>query len=254
MLLHPERLNAVKSLQAAFTLRTGGVSKPPYDTLNLGLSTGDEEGHVQANRERVWGILGFTRDQAAVAGQVHGSAVRVVDAGGLYPGYDGLVTRTPGVLLCIAAADCAAILLADADARVIGACHAGWRGTVACIAARTIEVMKTLGADPARMIAYVSPCISRDAFEVGPEVAQQFDEAFVHPRPGANPHVDLKGALEAQLHEAGVPRSAIDVAPHCTASDTERFFSYRAEQGTTGRMMGLIGWSSDVPGPAERAS
>ncbi len=245
MLLHPERLVSIPGLQAAFTLRTGGASPPPFDTLNLGLSTGDAEATVRENRRRVFGILGFAPDAAAIAGQVHGSAVRVVEKGGLYPGFDGLVTRTKGVLLAITAADCAVVLLADAEAGVLGACHAGWRGTVACIAARTLEVMKSLDADPARVVAYISPCISEKAFEVGPEVAAQFDDAFVHPRPDANPHVDLKGALAAQLVEGGVPREAIEVSPLCTATDTERFFSYRAEDGATGRMMGLIGWSDD---------
>lgn len=195
------------------------------------------------NRHCLYMLLGFTPTQAAIAGQVHGSAVRVVTQGGLYSGYDGLVTQTPGVFLCITAADCPAVLLVDPHERVVGACHAGWRGTIACIAARTVEIMEQKGARPERLHAYISPCISEKAFEVGPEVAAQFDDAFVQPHENANPHVDLKGALVAQLVAAGVALAAIEVSPFCTASDTERFFSHRAENGVTGRMMGVIGYA-----------
>lgn len=241
MLLHPERINALPGFAAGFSTRNGGVSSAPFGTLNLGLSVADDAAAVEENRRRFFEALGFQPHQAAIAGQVHGSAVRVVSEGGLYRGCDALVTDRPGVLLCIIAADCAAILLADPEARVVGACHAGWRGAVARIADRTIEVMADLGADPSRIHAYIGPCISEAAFEVGPEVAAQFDEAFVHPRADANPHVDLKAALAAQLAEAGLPGEHVEISPCCTASDTGQFFSHRAEQGRTGRMMGAIG-------------
>ncbi len=242
MLLYPERLHAAADLAAGFSTRRGGVSEPPFDTLNLGLSVGDDPDAVEQNRTRFFEALGFQSHQAAIAGQVHGSAVLAVTEGGLYRGYDGLVTAQPGVLLCITAADCAAVLLADPEARIVGACHAGWRGTVACIVARTVEVMAHLGARPQRMLAYVSPCISRAAFEVGPEVAARFDDAFVYPQAEGNPHVDLKAALQHQLQDAGLAEGHIEVAAGCTASDTAQFFSHRAENGRTGRMMGAIGY------------
>lgn len=227
---------------AGFSTRRGGVSRPPFDAFNLGLSTGDQRADVLENRRRLAERTGFAPDALAIAGQVHGAEIKQVDAPGLFPGYDGLVTRMEGLLLCITAADCAAVLLADVQAGVIGACHAGWRGTVARIAARTVEAMEREGARADRLRAYVSPCISRDHFEVGPEVARQFGAAFVHHLPGKEqPHVDLKAALRDQLTQAGVPPSALDVAPQCTFAERERFFSYRAENGRTGRMMGFIG-------------
>jgi copper oxidase (laccase) domain-containing protein len=101
--------------------------------------------------------------------------------------------------------------------------------------------MQKLGAEPRRLRAYLSPCIGPDDFEVGPEVAAQFDDAFVLQPPGqTKPRVDLAGAIVAQLFAAGVDRTRIEVEG-CSTFDTERFFSYRAEGGTTGRMMGLIG-------------
>lgn len=238
----PGLFDDLPGVVAGFTTRHGGVSAAPFGTLNLGLSTGDVRDHVVENRRRLVGALGFELEQLAVAGQVHGDRVRVVDGGGLYPGFDALVTDRPGVLLCITAADCAVVLLADPARGVVGACHSGWRGTVAGIAAKTVAEMAALGADPSRLRAYVSPCISAAHFEVGPEVAAQFDPAFVHrPEGGAKPHVDLKGVLVAQLRAAGLAEGAVEVSPHCTFAQTDLFFSYRAERGETGRMMGFIG-------------
>lgn len=227
---------------AAFTTRHGGVSDPPYASLNLGLHTEDDPAAVRENRRRLAALFGMNPDRLATAGQVHGTAVRVVDAPGHVPDCDGLVTATPNVLLCISAADCAAVLLADPEARVVGACHAGWRGAAGEVVAVTTTHMIDLGARPARIYAYVSPCISAEHFEVGPEVAAQFDDAVVHHPPGKDkPHVDLKAAITRQLEEKGVPAAHIEVSPHCTMAETDTFFSHRGEQGTTGRMMGCIG-------------
>ena len=242
-IIRPDVFADVDTLVAGFTTRQGGVSAPPYDTLNLGLHTGDDPDRVRANRERMCAALDMPPDGMVTAEQVHDDHVEVVEAPVQVPQCDGFVTTTPGLLLCIHTADCAAVLLADPEAGVLGACHAGWRGAVARIPTRTVRTMRREGAHPRRMRAYVSPCISAERFEVGPEVAAQFDDAFVRHPPGADrPHVDLKADIEAQLRAAGLPAARIDVSPHCTMSDTERFFSYRAAGGRTGRMIGGIGW------------
>ena len=240
--LHPDVFEGLAHIVAGFTTRHGGVSTAPYTSLNLGLSTKDPAENVQANRQRLVEAAGFSLDQLVIAGQVHGSTIKVAMEDGLFPGYDGLVTKTPGLLLCISAADCAAVLLADAEERVIGACHSGWRGTVANIAGKTVAELEKLGAEAARLRAYVSPCISMEHFEVGPEVAAQFNDRFVHHLPGEpKPRVDLKAVIAAQLKQAGVAPDGIEVSPHCTMGETNTFFSYRAENGQTGRMMGFIG-------------
>jgi len=245
--LHPAVFGENASIVAGFSTRGGGCSGPPNASLNLSLSVGDDEAHVRENRRRLFESIGFSPEAVAYAGQVHGAAVKVVDASGLYRGYDGMVTRTTGLLLCITAADCAAVLLADAEARVVGACHAGWRGAVARIVVDTVAIMQRLGAAPDRLRAYVGPCISTAHFEVGPEVAAQFDPAFVSRLPGRpKPHVDLKAAIAAQLAETGVAEAHIEVSPHCTVAETGTFFSHRAEQGRTGRMMGFIGIKNSV--------
>lgn len=245
--LRPVLFHDLPGIVAGFSTRRGGGSAAPFASQNLSISIGDDAAQVRENRRRLFEeTLGFPMEQVAFTGQVHGAAIKTVEEGGLYKGYDAMVTRQPGLLLCISAADCAAVLLADAEAQVVGACHAGWRGAVAGIVGDTVVAMKRLGAAPARMRAYISPCISAQHFEVGPEVAAQFDAAFVRHWPGrAKPHVDLKAAIAAQLAEAGVAEKHIEISPHCTVAETETFFSHRAEQGRTGRMMGFVGMTSD---------
>ena len=195
----------------------------------------DTEG-LDAARRRLADRVGM--DVASV-GQVHGADVAAVTAGGHVDAHDGLVTATRGVLLSVIAADCALVLLADAEAGVVGACHSGWRGTVAGIAGRTVRAMEALGADAGRTRAYLGPCISTAAFEVGEEVAARFDPSVVERRAEwPRPHVDLRAELVRQLAAAGVADVEVDGA--CTVSDG-RFYSYRGEGGTRGRMLGFVG-------------
>jgi len=245
--LRPRVFAGLPDVVAGFSTRHEGVSDPPYDTLNLGFSTEDDRVDVAENRRRFCDSLGVSPDRIATAGQVHGDTVRVVDGPGHVPDCDGLVTAASGVLLSIGTADCAAVLLTDADAAIVGACHSGWRGTVAHIAEATVETMTELGADPSRIRAYVSPCIGMEAFEVGPEVATQFDAAYVHEREDwRRPHVDLKQAIRHQLTGAGLAPHRIVLSPHCTMQNADDFFSYRADNGVTGRMLGAIGRTADA--------
>lgn len=243
----PEVFAAIPDVEAAFTTRRGGVSEGPYRSLNLGLSTEDDPARVRTNRRRVLARMGFEPDQLAVAGQVHGADVRRVEGPGLHPGCDGLVTDRSDCVLAISAADCAAVLLADETGRRIGACHAGWRGTLGGVIGRTVEALKDLGAPPARLHAYVSPCIGLEQFEVGPEVAARFASRYVHRRAGwKRPHVDLKACIRDRLARHGLDPPGIEIAPQCTVSEADRYFSYRAHGEATGRMMGLIGRRSDA--------
>lgn len=240
--IKPRSLNALEGIVAGFSTRHGGVSTTPFDSLNLGLSTQDQKEKVLENRKRLFEAAGFSLDALAITGQVHSDKVLEVDKPGLYVGYDGLITRQKGILLCLSAADCASVLLVDQERDIIGACHSGWRGTVANITGKTIAMMEERGAKPDSMLAYVSPCISKDNFEVGWEVAEQFEDRYVHRIAGKEkPHVDLKAALEEQLLFAGIASNNIEVSPFCTVREKKHFFSYRAEHGKTGRMMGFVG-------------
>jgi len=239
--LRPAIFGEIAPIAAGVSTRHGGVSDPPYDTLNLGVHGDDDVAYVEENRRRFCTALGVEPNQLVTAGQVHGSTVRVVDAPGHVPSCDGLVTTTPNLLLAIATADCAPVLLAEPERGVVAACHAGWRGVVQGIARRTVETMLEKGAKVDATRAYVGPCLSLDAFEVGPDVAAEFDEEVVHRRDEwSRPHVDLKETVQRQLQDAGLSPGAIEVSDRCTLRETDDFFSHRASGGTTGRLFGAI--------------
>lgn len=223
---------------AGFSTRHGGESGGDLTSLNLSKSVNDEPAVVDRNRKMFFGDLGLSVERLALAGQVHGVNVANADVPGLYPDTDGLVTSETGLVLCLTAADCASVLLADESTGVIGACHAGWRGAAGGIVGKTLDQMVALGARTTKMRAYISPCISVENFEVGEEVASQFPEKYVN-RARTKPHVDLAGFLEGQLVAEGIPVTSIENSRICTISD-DRFFSHRGDGGQTGRMMGCI--------------
>ena len=236
-ILIPETWKNTGALVAGFTTRRGGTSKGPFDSMNLGLSTDDDPASVQANRARLAEWAGIEPGRMAIAGQIHSDHVKMVESPGLYPGFDALVTADRDIMLCITAADCAVVLLADVEAGVIAACHAGWRGTVAGIVPKSVRMMRDLGASSIQ--AYVSPCISAAEFEVGEDVAAKFEDRHVlRSEKWPRPHVDMKSALSDQLTEAGITQ--VEVSDRCTYDETADFFSHRAENGVTGRMMGFI--------------
>lgn len=246
-LLHPDVFSGLPTVVAGHSTRNGGVSPPPFDTLNLGRHVGDDATHVNENRRRFCNALNADPAWLVTADQVHGADVTTVETPRHAPACDGLVTATPNLLLAVTVADCAAILFADPEAGVVGACHSGWRGTVGGIAASTVEAMQDLGARPSQTYAYVGPCIGVESFEVGPEVADEFEDTFgpdvVHTRDAwRRPHVDLKAAIRQQLDALGLPDDRVEICPHDTMQQTDRFFSYRSTNGgPVGSMFGAIG-------------
>ena len=223
-LLRPTLFENLDGIVAGFTTRAFAPADEPRE----------------ATRQRLAEATGFA--EVASVGQVHRSDVATVTAGGHTPEHDGLVTDRAGVLLTTVAADCALVLLADPASGVVGACHSGWRGTVAGVLARTVAAMEVLGTDARGLHAYVGPCISAERFEVGEEVAAQFaPEVVVRREEWLRPHVDLKAELSRQLRALGVPDAQTEIADGCTMTETDRYYSYRAEGGTPGRMLGFIG-------------
>ena len=234
-----------------FTTRHGGVSVAPYDSLNLGGHVGDAPASVQANRQRLWSDLGFAEAQVALAEQVHGDRVARVTAGGApVPGVDALTTDTPGLLLLLFFADCVPIYLYDPSKKAVGLAHAGWRGTAANIAARTMTSMQEeFGSKPGDCLAAVGPSIGAESYEVGPEVADQFRSMpaaraanVILPRSefGGTYTLNLRAVIFQQLLHAGLPGSSIAVCDEDTYRNKRDFFSYRRE-GTTGRMGAFLG-------------
>ena len=235
-MLHAPHLSA----RHAFTTRAGGVSAGAFAGLNLD-DRADDPAAVQENRRRLAQALDFPEGAFARLNQVHGTQVQAVTAPGVWEG-DALVTATPGVLLAIGTADCYPLLLEDPVAGVVGAAHAGWKGTVGLIAAQTVEAMTILGAEPANIRAAVGPGICGERYEVGADVARQFREAdlgdFVL-NVGGRTHLDLAGANRAVLRRAGLPDAQVWVSGRCSTEPD--FYSYRRDAGTTGRMWAVIG-------------
>lgn len=222
----------------AVTDRDGGVSRPPWASLNLADHVGDDPAAVAHNRQRLAVAVGVA--DVVTMRQVHGADVAVVDAvPPQVPTADALVTSTSGLALVVLVADCTPILLSDRRAGVIAAVHAGRKGLAAGVLPATIAVMSRLGARPDRVYAVVGPGICPDHYEV-PEQMRAEVEADA---PGSAattatgaPAIDIRGGLLRQLHDGGVRRLA--VLPQCTAEDA-RFFSHRRD-GVTGRFAGVI--------------
>ena len=238
------------NVRAAFTLRAGGVSRPPYDTLNLGATTGDAPERVAENRRRLVAALALAREPAWLE-QVHGTSVASLDrdaaedpsSGGAAPRpprADAAVTRRAGRICAIQVADCMPVLLAASDGSAVGAAHAGWRGLAAGVLEATVEA---LGLDPQRLIAWLGPAIGQRHFEVGAEVREAFlardaqaDAAFA-PNARGRWQCDLYALARRRLRSLGV--GAVCGGEWCTYADAQRFFSYRRD-GSCGRMAALV--------------
>ena len=234
-----------------FTTRVGGVSAPPFDSLNLGMKWGDARASVLENRRRVLRAAGATVMHSAH--QVHGARVVRVLAGDdpariSAERADGLCCDAAGVALGAYVADCVPVLIVDPRTGAFAAVHAGWRGTIAGVLAATVATLaEAYGSRPADLRAALGPAIGPCCFEVGPEVVALFTAALpgapaiVIDHPGARPHIDLRLAQRFQLQAAGLAPDAIDTLAACTSCDpTRRFFSYRRDAGRTGMQLGFV--------------
>ena len=216
-----------------FFTREGGHSQGIFTSLNCGLGSGDDIETVKKNRALVAADLGIANDHLVSSYQVHGTDVAVV-TGPLAerPKVDGLVSSTPGVALAVLTADCGPVLFADAEARVIGACHAGWKGALNGVYRSTVEAMERLGARRENIIAVLGPTISQQAYEVGPEFPAPFIEAskghqkyFIPSLRERHYMFDLPGFLLDEMKLIGLGK-VVDLGL-CTYTDEQRFFSYR---------------------------
>ena len=242
-------------VHAVFT-RQGGVSRPPYASLNLGHTVGDDPAAVDTNHDRVYQALGLSRFQSVTCHLTHSADIFVVTAAhrGCVVGQgDGMVTADQGVFLSMRFADCAPILLHDPVRKAVGLAHAGWRGTVKNVAGAAVHTMvRELGCSPENITAVIGPAIGPCCYEVGEDVIQALLASFhggaledtahrlFSRRNGRHAHFDLWEANRRQLVAAGVGR--IVTSGMCTACRTDRFFSHRAERGRTGRFGVVIGY------------
>lgn len=223
------------------TTRAGGVSKPPFDTFNLGDHVGDDPAAVAANRRRLAAALGLAEDAVVWMNQTHSDHVVVVDGprATAVDDTDALVTTRRELALAVVSADCVPVLLADSRAGVIGAAHAGRIGAQIGIVARTLEKMVEVGASVADVSALLGPAVSGRHYEVPEEMAADVEKTLPGSRcrtERGTAGLDIRAGLVGQLTRLGV--TAIDVDPRCTVEDT-RLFSHR-RGAPTGRLASVV--------------
>lgn len=226
--------DALSPLRHGFFTRRGGASSGVYAGLNCGGGSGDQSEIVAINRARVADALAVPPTALIGAWQAHTANVITISGTDSTPSgqqADALVTNRPGLALTVLTADCMPVLLADAQAGVVGAVHAGWRGALDGVLEATVEAMVTLGAARDEIVAVIGPCISQRAYEVGPEFLDSFlaednDSArFFANGAGDRYLFDLPGFGLSRLRAAGV--TAAEWTRHCTYSQPGQFFSYR---------------------------
>ncbi|MCR5809620.1 MAG: peptidoglycan editing factor PgeF [Clostridiales bacterium] len=255
--IRSERLMNEPGITHGFTTRRGGVSKPPFDSLNLGTSRDEPMWNIRANYRVLAGAYGLSYEEMALVRHEHGDKILKLDKSfcgrGIYREpldfSDGLVTNDPGVTLMTCHADCSAFFIYDRATRSIGLAHAGWKGMYKRIGQRLAERLQAeYGADPADMVAAVGPCICENCFEVELELAQSFAREFDCPdiyREGTGEKADkgyvaLQAAAVIQLMDAGIPRDNISLMRLCTMEEKELFYSYRRDGKNTGSMAAFL--------------
>ncbi len=253
---HPQVVQAVFS-------RQGGVSEAPFASLNTGYSSGDDRSRVRANREMLPKVLGHPDWPMATSWIVHGNEAvevgaewkadhRELDDPGPRRRGDALITREPELFLLISYADCLPLLLYDPVQHVAGIAHAGWRGSAGGMAGEAVAALaRQFGSRPEDVLVGMAPSIGPCCYEVGPDVLEQF-ERTPHVAETATflPHVagrsdrwmlDLQETNRQQLLAAGILPEHLEAMPICTSCRTDLFYSYRREQGKTGRFAVLVG-------------
>jgi YfiH family protein len=247
---YASRLLDASGVPHAFSTRLGGVSAPPFDSLNLGNPNGcdtqDPWPRVYENYALLQAAIGLGGMERLWVHQVHGPEVHAVRAGQPFESGvkgDAMTSDDPDRAIAVRVADCVPILVASDDGSLVAAIHAGWRGVIANIVGATINQLRERGGSS--LVAAIGPCIGFEAFEVGTEVLAEFERVFGEHAPTRHSEdgkgrVDLRAAVRMQLLTAGLSDEQIDTTDRCTSRDALEFFSHRRDRGVTGRMSALI--------------
>lgn len=228
-------LTVLAGIRHAFFTRGGGVSEGVYASLNGGIGSQDLAAAVCENRARMAAALGVRPERLLTAYQAHTADVVTAEmpwSADRRPRADAIVTRVPGLAIGVTTADCGPVLLADAQARVVGAAHAGWRGALSGVIEATLDAMERCGAARLRIVAALGPMIRQRNYEVGPEFIARFQSedrgSDVFFKPAARPEYamfDLSGYIAARLAHAGIRH--IEDVDRCTYAEPQEFFSFR---------------------------
>ncbi|MEL7113372.1 MAG: peptidoglycan editing factor PgeF [Pseudomonadota bacterium] len=225
-----EHLSGIEDIRHGFFGRKGGVSTGIYESLNIGQGSDDDAQSIRDNRDLVREAMGAEKLLSCF--QVHSAkAVTVTEPWHSRPQADAMVTKVPGLALCILSADCVPVLFADSDTKVIGAAHAGWKGALGGVCEATLEAMEALGAERGRIVAAIGPAIQQASYEVGPEFRDTFvgeyewtDRLFIAGRDDRS-HFDLVGYVHAVLTREGV--GTVENLGHDTCAMADAYFSNR---------------------------
>jgi polyphenol oxidase len=251
------------NLVAGFTTKNDGFSSIPYSSLNVGLHVGDTKESVIKNKNHVSKLIDFPTKNWVAAQQTHGNVIRRVtkdDRGRGFLNYrdsiedtDGFYTQESGILLTMCYADCVPIYFIDKISKTIGIVHAGWKGSVKGISTRMIETWGNLGINPSTILVTIGPSICEKCYIVDDYVINYVQNILedVEKRPynlivNGKYNLDLKDLNKILLLRAGVKEENILVTGLCSSCDSKDFFSYRRDNGVTGRMMSFIGWKEDL--------
>lgn len=251
--LEPAHMAASRVSVQGFTTRHEGVSRAPYNSLNLGANTLDSPHNVQGNRSLLARTFGTKAEKLVMVNQCHGTDILVLDEANTdYAHFqrlqcDGIVTNQPGVMIAVGVADCLPLLLLDPVNKVAAALHAGWKGTVGNIAAKGVETLVNIfGSEQGQILAALGPAIRSCCYEVDEPVRKAFAEKgldwerFAIDNGNGKWRLDLSAVNRSQLLEAGVHEENIEAAPHCVSCQHDWFFSYRRDERETGRQAGFI--------------
>ncbi len=236
-----------------FTTRHEGVSRPPYNSLNLGMNTQDQQATVEGNRSLLTRAFGINQEALVAPRQVHGCDILVINEPNedyshfLSVEGDAVITNQPSVMIGVCVADCVPVVLCDAEKKVIAVVHAGWKGTATGLIAKTVAGMQSeFGCNPDHIQAAIGPCIQKCCYEVDEPVRKAFvqgglawDSCAESKNPGTW-HLDLAAANRKLLLLAGVAIDSIQVSDQCVCCHSEQFFSYRRDKDESGRQMGFI--------------
>lgn len=253
-LFHFDSLSQFDEIVQFVSTRKGGESPPPYDSLNFGLSSGDNPIKVLRNRDLIAECLGFSGENFVTGRQTHSDKIKIITLDTVHseqlhqktPRFeaDAMVTDLPNFCLAVAVADCVPVLFYEPFKKIIAVAHAGWKGTVKKIVIGTVEAMKEhFKCRPADIYAGIGPSIGPCCYEVGPEVVESVEQLFTgagnilsgESRDG-HAFFNLWQANRSLLIEAGIPRKNIEVAGQCTKCNQDRFFSYRGQGSKFGRL------------------
>ncbi len=240
------------NLVTGFTSRNGGSSRPPFNSLNLGFGSGDQLSQVEANRAVVARSFDLEPHLLLTVNQVHGSEILVLDQSNPEVSHfqrvdsDAIITNQRNILIGILVADCFPVILYDRKKHVAGVVHLGWRGAAVGLLGRTVKAMHEIfGCQPDELNAAIGPGIAAHSYEVDRPVRDAFRQGTGQWERIATEvslghwQLDLQKSISLQLDEAGLVRAAVDMVKECTCCHKEAFFSYRRDQGRTGRQMGF---------------